>query len=103
MRKEAKLRRQTSDESLVELQLMQSQRREFPSSGAQADDRYGLHSLDNGVTTLLLGPSFCWLWAEFARWEFYGSRVLLGLGILSHQFSIQTWAKAFITERGLTR
>lgn len=30
MRKEAKLRRQTSDESLVELQLMQSQRREFP-------------------------------------------------------------------------
>ena len=30
MRKEAKLQRQKSEDSLVELQLMQSQRREFP-------------------------------------------------------------------------
>ena len=57
-----------------------------------------------GVTTLLLGAFFCWLWAEFAHWEFYGLAVFfLAWGILSHQFSIQTWAKAFITERGLTR
>lgn len=50
-----------------------------------------------GVPQLMLGALFCYLWAEFRQWEFYGLAVLfLGWGIISHSRTIKVWNITYI-------
>ena len=52
-----------------------------------------------GIPQLLLGAFFCWLWAEFRQYEFYGLAVFFIVwGVCSHAFTIKVWRDAFIDD-----